>query len=146
MRITVNHVTRLTEAERNRLNASDGGWDSEERFARYADITFNGDVDAVISALVEWDEYEIVADLEVPDLNAAFHASNSINTPWLENEEVVSKNENLDGARSTSVGDIFSDPDTGKYWLVANFGFDDITDRVVAAYDGKHKSAAGQNS
>jgi hypothetical protein len=133
MRITINHIT-LTEADRARLN--DGGWDSEPKFSRYADATMNGDADAAAKAFAEG-EYNIIADLKVRDLNGAFHASNNINSSWLENEEVTSKSDDLEGARSTSVGDILSDPDTGKYYIVAPFGFDDITDKVDAAYRAK---------
>lgn len=139
MRITINHLKSLNESERNRLNGSDGGWDSEPRFSRYANISMMGNVDAVIEALTEWDEYDIVADLEVTDLEDAFRASNHIESNWLENPEVTFTEATK--AKSSSVGDIFSDPDTGKYWLVAAMGFEDITDRVVAAYAGKHKSA-----
>lgn len=141
MRITVNHLTDLTDAEMSRLNDPiNGGWDSEPRFSRHADIRMNPSVARVVEALTEWDEYDIVADLEVPDLNAAFHASNHINSNWLENEEVTSCG--VETARSTSVGDILSDPDTGKFWLVMPLGFDDITNEVMAAYDGKVKTVA----
>lgn len=135
MRIVINHIT-LTEADRARLNGPDGGWDSEPKFSRYADITFNGDIDAAIVALIDGD-YDIVAELEVANLNGAFHASQNINSSWLENSEVTDKDEFLEGARSTSVGDIMSDPDTGKYWMVAPMGFEDITKKVVSAYTAK---------
>jgi hypothetical protein len=138
MRITINHFKKLTPAEGERLNAS-SGWDSESRFTRYADITMSGKIEAVIEALTEWDEYDIVADMEVTDLEDAFRASNHIDSNWLENPEVAFTE--ATEARSSSVGDIFSDPDTGKYWLVANLGFEDITDKVNAAYNGKVKSA-----
>ena len=142
MRITINHFKKLTREEADRLNGPNGGWDSESRFSRYADITMSAKIDAVIEALTEWDEYDIVADLEVADLDDAYRASNNIESSWLDNPEVTSKSDDLEGARSSSVGDIFSDPDSGKYWLVMPMGFEDITDRVLAAYDGKHKSHA----
>lgn len=138
MRITVNHFKKLTRAEGDRLNAS-SGWDSEPRFTRYADITMSAKIEAVIEALTEWDEYDIVADMEVADLDDAFVKSNSIDRSWLENSEVTFTEATK--ARSSSVGDIFSDPDSGKYWLIENIGFTDITDKVNAAYNGKVKSS-----
>jgi hypothetical protein len=143
MRITVNHLKTLTDAEHDRLNDPiNGGWDSEPKFSRFANIRMNPTVEEVVEALTEWDEYDIVADLEVPDLNAAYHASNNIDSNWLENEEVTSKS--VESARSTSVGDILSDPDTGKFWLVMPMDFKDITNEVNAAYSGKVKTAASK--
>lgn len=144
MRITINHFKKLTREEADRLNGPNGGWDSEPRFSRYADITMSADVDAVIAALTEWDEYDIVADLEVEYLEDAFRASNHIESNWLENPEVTFTSSKE--ARSSSVGDIFSDPDSGKYWLVMPMGFEDITDRVLAAYDGKVKTVAAPSN
>ena len=36
--VRILHIT-LTRAERDRLNGPGGGWDSEPKFSRYADIT-----------------------------------------------------------------------------------------------------------
>ena len=133
MRITVNHFKKLTRAEADRLNASEGGWGSEPRFTRYADITMSAKLEAVIEALL-MREYDIVADLEVADLDDAFEKSNTITAPWIENAEVTSLgDEYKEGARSSSVGDIFSDPDSGKYWLIEPVGFKDITHEVNGA-------------
>jgi hypothetical protein len=139
MRITINHFKKLDRVEADRLNGPNGGWDSESRFSRYADITMFAKIESVIEALVEWDEYDIVADMEVSGLEDAYMKSNHITTDWLKNDEVTFTE--ATSARSSSVGDIFSDPDTGKYWLVDNIGFKEITNEVVAAYAGKHKSA-----
>lgn len=134
MRITVNHFKKLTRAEADRLNASEGGWGSEPRFTRYADITMSGKLEAVIEA-IKHNEYEVVADLEVADLDDAFEKSNTITGPWIENKEVTSlDDDHKEGARSSSVGDIFSDPDTGEYWLIEPVGFKNITNEVNAAY------------
>lgn len=142
MRITVNHFKKLTGIEADRLNGPNGGWDSEPRFTRYADITMSAKIEAVIEALM-FDEYDIVADLEVTSLDDAYRASNSIDGMWTLNDEVTSISEEFDaGARSTSVGDILSDPDTGKFWLVEPMGFSDITTEVEKVYEGKVKTAA----
>jgi hypothetical protein len=139
MRIVINHFKKLTRAESDRLNSSEGGWDSEPRFSRYADITCSAKIEAVIEALLER-EYDIVADLEVVDLDDAYEKSNTITGPWIENAEVTSLcDEFKDGARSSSVGDIFSDPDTGKYWLIEPVGFKDITDEVNMAASARRR-------
>jgi hypothetical protein len=140
MRIVINHFKKLNHNERAHLNGPNGGWDATPRFSRYADITMSAKIEAVIEALM-LDEYDIVADMEVSGLNDAFEKSNSIAGPWIENAEVTELcDEFKDGARSSSVGDIFSDPDTGKYFLVENMGFADITDKVKAAYSVKARA------
>jgi hypothetical protein len=124
MRLTVMHIKRFTDAEVARLNGPDGGWDSEPRFSRYADATMNAD-EAAIRAVWEAGEYDVIADLEVAGLEDAFRASNSFDRNWTENEEVTSYSG--DGKeRSTSVGDILANPDTGEYYFVAPFGFEKI--------------------
>lgn len=122
MRITVMHIRKFDGVERARLNGLNGGWDSEPRFSRYADATMFPD-DAAIRAVWEAGEYDVIADLEVADLEVAFSMSNSINGNWTENSEVTSYHG--DGKeRSTSVGDILANPDTGEYYYVAPMGFE----------------------
>lgn len=123
MRITVLHLKDLNENERNRLNGSSGGWDSEAKFARYANVKMLNAADAIREAF-KLGEYDIVADLVVIDLEDAFEKSNNINSNWIDNKEVVFTE--LTAARSTSVGDILADPDTGIYYIVKHMGFEEI--------------------
>jgi hypothetical protein len=116
------HIKRFSAEERAALNGPNGGWDSAPRFSRYADATMNPDDDA-IRAIWEAGEYEVIADLEVADLEDAYRASNSIEHNWTLNPEVTSYHG--DGKeRSTSVGDMVANPDTGEYFYVAPFGFE----------------------
>ena len=122
MRITVMHIRRFDAAERARLNGSNGGWDSEPRFSRYADATMFPN-DAAVRAVWEAGEYDVIADLVVADLEDAFRASNSIDQNWTLNPEVTSYSGN-GKERSTSVGDLLANPDTGEYYYVAPMGFE----------------------
>lgn len=117
--INVYHLKRLTETERNQLNAPDGGWDSNPRFARYADITTRGKPAAVRQAL-DLGEYKKVATVDTDDTERAFELTNHINQAWTENTEVVAASGDH---RSSSVGDLVQ-TDDGQVYLVANMGFE----------------------
>jgi len=64
------------------------------------------------------DAYELVANVDTDDLDAAFQLTNTIDCPWWDNEgvEVINK------ARSTSVGDIIVSEDGSRH-LCENFGW-----------------------
>jgi len=64
--------------------------------------------------------YEIVAFVEAEDLDAAFRDTNTIENYWWENENVT---EIVDKTRSTSVGDIIVEDETGIAYTVDMFGF-----------------------
>jgi hypothetical protein len=112
------HYKMLTKDERNRLNGSDGGWDSEPRFTRYADVTNMAKESAIREAL-ELGEYEEVAEVDTHDKETAFRLTNHIESDWQLNDGVTAK---TNKARSTSVGDLMIDDD-GDRWIVAPVGF-----------------------
>ena len=112
------HYKMLTKDERNRLNGSDGGWDSEPRFTRYADVTNMAKESAIREAL-ELGEYEEVAEVDTHDKETAFRLTNHIESDWQLNDGVTAK---TNKARSTSVCDLMIDDD-GDRWIVAPVGF-----------------------
>lgn len=118
MNIKVLHYKRLTDDERKRLNSSDGGWDSEPRFTRYANVTTLADHDAVREALL-LNEYESVAIIPTDDLDEAYRLTNHIDDDWTKNPDVTYVN--VGPARSSSVGDILVRD--GAYYLVEPWGF-----------------------
>ena len=115
------HYKMLTKEERDRLNGSDGGWDSEPRFTRYADITSMAKESAIREA-IELGEYEEVAEVDTHDKETAFRLTNHIEHNWTFNEGVRIDLEKTDQLRSTSVGDLMID-DNGDRWIVAPVGF-----------------------
>jgi hypothetical protein len=124
MTIKIHHFNSLTKDEQNRLNGANGGWDSDPKFARYADITmgFSDRFTNQVHAAWELNEYHPVAVIDTDDLDVAFEKTNHITHDWRENKEVA---EILDGrARSSSVGDIFEKD--GKFFIVASCGFTEI--------------------
>ena len=74
--------------------------------------------------------FTAVAKLENATLEDSFMLTNSINSPWYENEGVT-KLFKGDGCRSTSVGDVVEEG--GVYFVVTNVGFDCIDYDVGAA-------------
>jgi hypothetical protein len=125
--IKVYHYKPLTKAEADRLNGPSGGWDSEPRFARYADITaagFGGNKNSIIKALLEG-EYYAVAVVETDSKNLAFQLTNHVEDDWTANKQngiTV-----LPGShRSTSNGDLMEDTETGDIFVVASFGFEKV--------------------
>ena len=121
----VYHYNSLTNAEAKELNGSNGGWDSNPRFARYADITSgHADLSVVFKALLEG-EYHAVAVVETDNNDIAYQLTNHIDGDWTDNKQngITA----LPGShRSTSVGDIIEDTDTGAMYVVASMGFDRV--------------------
>jgi len=117
--IKVWHFKKLTRAEADRLNAS-SGWDSEPRFSRYADITMgDADLSVIAKAMLEG-EYKAVAVVDTNDREVAYRLTNHIEENWTSNEGVTVY---PGGHRSSSVGDIFEEVETGAMYVVANMGF-----------------------
>lgn len=121
--IQIFHYNRLTETERKRLNSSEGGWDSEPRFKRYANITMQAKLPDVAIGLLNR-EYRLVAVVDSDDLEDGFQYTNHIETDWsLYPAAIVTP---LPGPhRSTSVGDVFTR--NGATYVVAGCGFDLLT-------------------
>jgi len=119
----VYHYAMLTETERNRLNGPDGGWDSEPRFSRYADITSFGKKDAVIKGLLEG-EYHAVAVVKFNNMEDVFRFTNHIEDDWTKNPAVTAIP--CKGYRSTSVGDLIENCETGEIFIVAGCGFEPL--------------------
>ena len=121
------HLKKLTREEIDRLNKVEtGGWDSEPRFTRYADITAGrGEklLSQVAIALLKG-EYELVAHVASEDLEDAFRYTNHIETAWhLHPAACVAP---MPGDhRSTSVGDIVVR--RGRTYVVAPVGFKLLT-------------------
>ena len=120
--IKVYHYNSLTKSEEKAINGPNGGWDSTPRFARYADITSgHADLSVVFKALLEG-EYHAVAVVETDERDIAFRLTNHIEDDWTENKQngiTV-----LPGShRSTSVGDIMEETETGAMYVVAPMGF-----------------------
>lgn len=118
--IKVYHFNSLTESERMRLNSSDGGWDSEPKFSRYADITtgFSKRFIPQVLMAIALGEYTAVAEVAAHDLDWAYRSTNHIEVSWTENENVTAL---LEEVRSTSVGDIMEKD--GEFYVVASMGF-----------------------
>lgn len=68
-------------------------------------------------------EYVLVAHVKADDLDDAYMLTNSIHAYWWENPLVEAKKINT---RSTSVGDVLVDKETGKKYAVDSFGFKEI--------------------
>lgn len=115
----------LTEAERNRLNGPNGGWDSEPRFSRYADVTCFGNAE---SALKAWNagDYTKVADVYTSSKENAYKLTNHIMSDWQDNDGVIPFGDAIKGAKSTSVGDVLAVevPNGFELFVVASFGFE----------------------
>jgi len=67
-------------------------------------------------------DYEVVAEVVADCLDTAFRLTNSIDTPWIDNKEVITIKKNL---RSTSVGDVII-ATSGKPFIVASCGFEEL--------------------
>ena len=78
-------------------------------------------------------DFELVAKIDTHDLNKVFELTNSIDCAWYDNElikvafnkdENVSKDEQTNRKRSTSISDVFEH--NGKFYAVATCGFVEI--------------------
>jgi hypothetical protein len=112
----------LTREERTRLNGPNGGWDSEPRFSRYANVTCFGNAE---SALAAWEagDYTHVADVYCESKEHAYRQTNHIESDWQDNSDVIATDAARDGAKSTSVGDVLV-MENGDRYVVASFGFE----------------------
>ena len=121
--IQIFHYNRLTETERDRLNTSDTGWDSEPRFTRYANITMSAKLPDVAIGLLNR-EYHCVAVVNSDYLEDGFRFTNHIEADWAKYPaDIVAP---LPGEhRSTSVGDVFTR--NGATYVVAPCGFTLLT-------------------
>ena len=81
------------------------------------------------------DGYKMVAIVDTDDLNTAYEDTNTINIPWWDNATIIDAKP---PCRSTSVGDILEDTDTGEFHIVASFGFlpFDATPPNVVLFEG----------
>ena len=126
--IKVFHLNHLTREERNRLNGSDGGWDSEPRFSRYATITTGFNKEKLLNNVamaLSLGEYHAAALVDSTNLDAAFELTNHITHDWAENDRVEAL---VEKRKSSSVGDVFAVQRNG-YWdffVVAPMGFDKL--------------------
>ena len=124
--IQIFHFNSLTKTERDKLNASENGWDSSPRFTRYANITMSAKLPDVAIALLNR-EYHLVAVVDSDDLEDGFQYTNHIEADWAKNPAGIVTP--LPGEhRSTSVGDVFCRD--GATYVVAPTGFDLLTANV----------------
>jgi hypothetical protein len=72
-------------------------------------------------AQVKLDEFKHVANVDTADLDVAYERTNHIDQPWWENKGVLALGERCH--RSTSVGDVMENAETGVLSMVASFGF-----------------------
>ena len=108
------------EQARKELNdPKTGGWSSQPRFTRYADITMSADHQQAIYAW-EHGEYTFVADVEGV-LEQAFSLTQNHTHDWQLNDLVTAT---PGPKRSTSVGDIVVKD--GQVYIVASFGFEPL--------------------
>ena len=121
------HLKRLSKDEVRKLNSANGGWDSDPKFTRYADITHGYNAGKQLSqvaiALLKG-EYELVAHIASEDLEDAFRYTNHVETSWhLHPAGIVSPTPG--DHRSTSVGDVVVRK--GRTYVVAPVGFKLLT-------------------
>ena len=124
--VRILHIT-LTRAERDRLNGPGGGWDSEPKFSRYADITCgHGDhwIATIREAIFAGDYTTVGAVLVDPGTDTsmceeAYLLTQSISAPWPSNPDTFPVNPIC---RSTSVGDVMLLPN-GRLMAVAPIAF-----------------------
>ena len=130
MTIKVYHLKYLTKEERNALNGPHGGWDSNPRFSRYADITCSAPHETILKAIAHG-EYMHVADVATNDLEIAYRQTNHITDNWTLNDDVTAHHKN---PRSSSIGDLFVDAD-GNVEVCAPFGFQPFTFVAISIAD-----------
>lgn len=104
-----------------------GGWNSQPRFARYADITMNADqAQAALAWLIG--EYTYVAHVKCGEVDEAWCKTQHLVHAWDQNKGVTAMRE---GNRSSSVGDIVED-DHDRLWLCKNSGWEQIDPVAMA--------------
>lgn len=119
--VRVFHLTNLNADERRRLNR--GGWDSDPKFTRHADITFGMSKVLADQVKIAWleGEYHEAAVVKTDSLDWAYQQTNNISHVWNLNDDVVAL---TDQFKSTSVGDVMLKD--GKFYVVASMGFEEI--------------------
>ena len=122
--VRVYHLSALTEAERKRLNADSGRWDSDPRFNRYATISFGESCGLVDQVREAWDrgEYHLAATVATDSKDEAFSIMSYIDCSWKENDSVT---DTSDCERLTSPGDILIDS-SGRAFVVARMSYEEI--------------------
>lgn len=114
--IKVLHLT----ADRNLLNLNGPTSDA------YVNLQLRPNGDAIRNVLkkqVRGLTYEFVAIVDTDKLDTAYRLTNSIDDYWGHNEGVTEMGSRH---RSTSVGDLVVDTKTGKTFVVASFGFEEV--------------------
>jgi hypothetical protein len=66
------------------------------------------------------------AQIEASGLEDVYGLTQNIGGNWAEGEAVVMR-----GPRSTMIGDLVEDQETGRVYVVARYGFEDVTDQVT---------------
>ena len=120
------HLKRLSKDELRKLNGPNGGWDSDPKFSRYADIThgFGAKLLPQVAIALLKGEYELVAHIASEDLEDAFRYTNHIETAWHKHPAACVAPMPGDH-RSTSVGDVVVRK--GRTYVVAPVGFKLLT-------------------
>jgi hypothetical protein len=86
------------------------------------DPTFS--LHARVPEKVSLDKFTHVANVDTDDLDTAFQLTNHIDCPWQHNQRVLAQGQKHQ--RSTSVGDVLQEGDTGVLHMVAPFGFVEV--------------------
>jgi hypothetical protein len=124
--IKIYHHNELTKEERDELNGPNGGWDSNPRFTRYADVRM-GLGPRFMGAVAEAyrnGEFTQVATVDTDDKEEAFCKTQHVEDCWTLNHGVFIFG-SITGKRSTSCGDVFETED-GRLFVVASCGFKEL--------------------
>lgn len=71
------------------------------------------------------DDYQLVAEVEAETADEAYDLTNNIDKRWVTNDEVTLMHlDHKRGKRSSSVGDIIENKETGSLLIVAPFGWE----------------------
>lgn len=107
----------LTGQEIDQLNDNGREWALENlpRYRTYLDTASFG---AARYQPEQFTHYNQVAEVEASDLDEVFEITNL----WHKPDQIITKNR----MRSTSVGDIILNTETGEYFMVDMFGFTQI--------------------
>jgi len=74
------------------------------------------------------DEYEFCADISARDLNEVYKLTQNIDNTWVSGENTNAvQPQYTRGARSTAIGDIFRDCESGDYYVVIPHGFESLS-------------------
>ena len=109
---------RATEDQIKRINSSAT---NSALSNAVVDATLNGKSDDAL----EHDLYAPVAVVSAKNLTEVFRDTNHIESDWTQNESVVKVDTPV---RSTSVGDIVLNANSGTAWTCAPMGWDEISE------------------